>query len=182
MLRHLGRLPVAAKAALTALILLAAYLPVVALMESREEARIEALRATDPAAYLDAVRAHGGMAPYLEALAEVRHFDDWRDTAPNFLIGAWALRAADAAPDADHPPADPAGACLSGIVIEDRGIRWFGARPRKVAAQYRIEDEHVLVRLAEGGIAAIDVAAQGSREIEITMPGSDRPAHGFRCG
>lgn len=89
LLRRFRRLPVAVKATLAALVLLAAYLPVVAVMEAREEARIEALRNTDPAAYLEAVRAHGGMASYLEALANVRHFDDWREAAPTFLIGAW---------------------------------------------------------------------------------------------
>ncbi len=69
------------------------------------------------------------------------------------------------------------------MIIEDGRIRWFGARPRTVSANYRIVEDHVLARVEDGGVIEIDLARerQGEEAIDVTMPGTAAARHGVRC-
>lgn len=160
--------------------LIAAYLPFLEVMEAREEARLVRLSHAEPALYLDAVRNRQGVRSYLEALAEIRHFDHWREAAPTFLIGAWAL----APPEEADRSTAPGRHCISGMVIEDGQIRYFGEEPHHVDAEYRIDRyDHVLARVADGGTLTISVPrhARGEHAIEVELPGMEAPLYGYRC-
>ncbi|SME97633.1 hypothetical protein SAMN06265365_10791 [Tistlia consotensis] len=180
-LAGLRRLPAPLRLAAAALALLLLYLPVADLMELHEEARLARLSQAAPARFLALERSRHGMAAYLDALARLRHFDRWRETAPDFLIGAWALPEPSA--EDEETGGDPGSHCLSGLVIEDGRVRWFGRRHDRAGAHYRIEHGAVLVRLADGGLLRISVPAQpaGDQRIEVLLPGRTAPQPAWRC-
>ncbi|MCA8933163.1 MAG: hypothetical protein KDA49_11885, partial [Rhodospirillaceae bacterium] len=91
LISRMQRLPTTVWLGAGAAVLFVLYFGFVELMEAREAARIAAERQEDPARYLDEVRTRHGLDAYIEALADVRDFDTWRDQAPTFLVGAWAL-------------------------------------------------------------------------------------------
>ena len=165
--------------ALGVAILFALYMGFLGVMASREEARVAAERRDHPARYLDEVRSRQGMEAYIEELAQLRDFDDWRDQAPIFLIGAWALADVEWTRVGD----DPGRHCLSGLVIEDGQMRYFGERTGRVGARYRIEGHRVLVSLADGGEISMTVPPDPWHEHQllITLPDREAPFHGFRC-
>lgn len=170
-------LPVPARLAGLGLVLLLLYLPMVALVEEREEARLERLSESAPARFLDLERSRHGMGAYLDALAELRGFDRWRDSAPTFLIGAWAL------PGPEDEGGKPGLHCLSGIVIEDGRVRWFGSRREVAAARYRIDHGEIQIALRDGQVLQVQVPRHlaGERRIDLAVPGRPTPLHGYRC-
>lgn len=119
------------------------------------------------------------MQAYLEELARVRHFDRWRGNAPNFLIGSWTLLE----PETDEIDGDPGRHCMKGFVIEDGTIRRFGETAGTVSARFRIRNGSIHVRMDGSETMHIDVPAysRDRHEIEVLMPGHNRPLYGFRC-
>lgn len=168
-------LPIPAKLLALGLALLLLYLPLVALVEEREEARLERLSESAPASFLDLERSRHGMGAYLDALAELRGYDHWRDTAPTFLIGAWALPGPE---DAEEPGRH----CLSGIVIEDGRVRYFGEHREAATARYRIDHGEVQIALGDGRLLHVQVPRHlaGERRIELARNGSP-PRRAYRC-
>lgn len=179
LISRMQRLPTTVWLGAGAAVLFVLYFGFVELMEAREAARIAAERQEDPARYLDEVRTRHGLDAYIEALADVRDFDTWRDQAPTFLVGAWALVDA----DADTVGEDPGAHCLTGLVVEDGRLRYFGDRRDSFAARYRIEDTTILVDLADGGEITMRSPPDPwhPHQLEITLPGSEEPYYGFRC-
>lgn len=179
LMSRLQRLPKTVWLAAGAAVLFVVYFGFVELMEAREAARIAAERHDDPARYLDEVRTRHGLGAYIAELGEIRDFDRWRQQAPTFLVGAWALVDA----DADTIGEDPGAHCLNGIVVEDGRLRYFGDRRESFAARYRIEGTTILVDLADGGEIAMQPPPDPwhPHQLVITLPGGAAPYYGFRC-
>lgn len=173
------RVPIVVWLGIAVAVVFALYIGFLGIMEAREEARMAAERQDDPARYLDELRAHRGIGAYIEALAEIRDFRDWRDQAPTFLIGAWALVGA----DRDTAGEDPGAHCLSGLVVEDGRVRYFGSRTGHVDARYRIDGHTIVVSLADGGEITIGPPSDlwHPHQLEVTLPDAETPYYGFRC-
>ncbi|MCB9947230.1 MAG: hypothetical protein H6842_05295 [Rhodospirillaceae bacterium] len=173
------RVPIIAWVGAVVAVLFALYIVFLGVMEAREEARMAAERQDDPARYLDELRTRRGIGAYIEALAEIRDFDEWREQAPTFLTGAWALVDAGRNVAGENPGVH----CLSGLVIEDGRVRYFGERTGHVGAHYRIDGERIVVALADGGEIAMRPPPDPwhPHQLEITLPDSETPYYGFRC-
>lgn len=155
------------------------YLALLAYEEQRAAQRLESLRESDPAAYLETVRGRESFDAYMADYAELRGYDRWRETVPAFLAGRWALFAERQRSGVGFEPERRSPA----VLFEDGAVHLLGADGRRFAAAYRIADGQVQLRLASGDIVAVQVDGLERRiqDIALTLPGLGL-RYGYRCG
>lgn len=169
------------KGLLVALALLVAAGGYVWLLKYKNQAvaeHFDQLERNDLRAYLSHVRMTRGFGTFVAEYAKLRHFEGWKDDAPSFLVGRWALFDEPKRVSENYFP----DVCLNAVEIEDGRFKHMLKHTEIHKARYRIENDHVVVRLADGRTVPVMLASYGTalHHIVVTLPG-DHKRYGYLC-
>ena len=138
-----GRYRITVRVAL--LVALAVYVPLMFSAERQAADRLAELRGEDPQAYLQVVRREEGFDPYLDAVAEIRGYDDWRAAPPEFLNGRWRLYETRQYVDDGFVP----DACTPAVRFSEGRVRM--PKSGLSDALHTVQDAQLAVRRADAG-------------------------------
>ena len=157
----------------------AVYLGVLVYEQNRAEQRLSRLRENDPAGYLETIRGRESFAQYMNDVAELRGYDEWRARVPRFLAGRWALFRSEQRVGPGFRPST----CYPAVLIEDGGLHVYADTERRYDARYRIAGGDVLVELDGEPVLRIHVMGleRRIRNIRLDLP-EQGLRYGYRCG
>lgn len=145
--------------------------------QSRAETRLELLRTTDPAGYLEQIRKLYGFDAYLTEFAKHQNFDEVQAVTPAFMIGRWSLR-----PEPERISAMVRLECQDPITFE-YGRLEIPKDDIRVRATYAIDQNTLVVAPATRDAFRVKLISYGSRidHLELTPPGRDKVFYAYPC-
>lgn len=165
--------------ALAVVVFLAGYFVLLTNEERVMERSYADLRASNADLYLSKIRQARGFRAFVKEFVSVHDYGRPNEDAPSFLIGMWALFAHEKRVGDGFIPE----ACLSGVVIEDSQLKFFGGTPARYPARYSMQGNKITAHLQGAEDATIAAVGYGSHlhHIEVTGPESGRTLYGYRC-
>lgn len=172
-----GRYRISLRVALLVALALAVYLPLMFSAERDAAQRLERLRGEDPQAYLRVLKREEGFDAYLDALADLRGYDDWRAAPPAFLRGRWRLYETRQYVDDGFTP----GRCTPAVGFAPGRVRLPGAEAND--ALYTVQDARIAVQRADAGDLSIDPVAPRESVHYLRVEGLPQGLRfAYRCG
>lgn len=157
---------------------IAVYVVYLTQQDARVKAHLEQSRAESPERYLEEIRVVQGFDAYLNAYTELFGSTGFTGTAPQFLIGRWAVF--------DHPlrvdDRFSTTACRNAALIEN-GRLTLPDMDAPTPAAYWLSGDRVVVRLQNGREIIIRIVSSGIHlhHLEFDRGDGGGVGYAYRC-